>query len=74
MTKKDSNAKTYSALPKQSKKVLKALDKAPKSAPINKYDKFNKNNLMAAMDMIERQAEEERDIYTARNNRKMIMT
>lgn len=66
--------KTYSALPKKSRNILKSLDKARKSAPIDKYDKFNRNNLLAAMDMIEKQAEEEKEIYTSKNNRRMIMT
>ena len=74
MKTKESKAKTYSALPKKSRKVLKSLDKAPKSSAANKYDEFNKNNLLTAIDMIEEQSKEEREIYASRNNRRMIMT
>jgi len=38
------------------------------------YDEFNKNNLLTAIDMIEEQSKEEREIYASRNNRRMIMT
>ena len=66
--------KTYSSLPKKSRKILQSLDKTNKSAPIDKYDKFNRDNLLAAMQMIQNQADEEKDIYKSDNNRKMIMT
>ena len=38
MKTKESKAKTYSALTNKSRKVLKYLDKAPKSSAANKYD------------------------------------
>ena len=74
LKRKETNTKTYSALPKKSKKILRALDNAPKATPINRYDEFNRNNLLAAIDMIDKQSQEEKEIYKSENNRRMIMT
>ena len=73
-TNRKTTTKNYSSLPKPSRKALKSLDRMPKSSPANKYDQFDKNNLLAAIDMIDEQSKEEKEIYKASNNRRMIMT
>ena len=50
---------------------LNTIQRKPRS---NRYDKFQKQNLMNAFEMIRKQQREESDIYTFDNNRKMTIS
>ena len=54
--------------------MLASLNAVQKKPRINKYDQFQRKNLMNAFDMIKQQQEEESDVYTFDNNRNMSIT
>ena len=54
--------------------MLASLNAIQKKPRVNKYDQFQRKNLMNAFDMIKQQQEEESDIYNFDNNRKMTIS
>ena len=50
---------------------LSAIQKKPK---VNKYDQFQRKNIMNAFELIRKQQQEESDIYNFDNNRKMTIS
>tara|TARA_R100001082_G_scaffold39682_1_gene20887 strand:+ start:9863 stop:12856 length:2994 start_codon:yes stop_codon:yes gene_type:complete len=56
------------------KNVLASIDKVKNTTNLNKYDKFQRQNIMKAFDLIKQQQLEEEEIYNVDNNRKMTIS